>query len=163
MEVYKRKMLHSDIEAVNELVNKTLSHRSMLKVYEESEIAVWQDLYVPSAFETILDTCHAYLLIEQGTERILACGYINLLDDKHTAHIGMVFTDFQVRNMGLGKRIIEILENDEYAKIADKIILSFSMSAYRFYRKLGYVCKDNEYQVEKDFDIFSIPMEKNMK
>lgn len=72
----------------------------------------------------------------------------------------MVFTDFEVHNLGLGRKIITTLEQDEIVKDVDKIELSSSMSAYRFYRKLGFNCKDNEYQIALDLNVFSIPMEK---
>lgn len=75
----------------------------------------------------------------------------------------MVFTDSEVRKMGLGRKIIGVLEQDEYAKNVDRIELSSSMSAYRFYRKLGYTCKDNEYQIEATMNTYAVPMEKFAK
>ncbi len=74
----------------------------------------------------------------------------------------MIFTDPDVRNMGLGKKVIEVLEQDEYAKIVEKTELNSSLSAYNFYRKLGYSCKDDMYQIEVDesTNTYSVPLEK---
>jgi len=163
MDIYQRPMTHKYVQSVKELIEKTLLNRSMLKVYEPSEIAAWNNNYDIETLTKIVDTTHAYLLLEKDTDKILATGYINLTEDGCSAHIGMIFTDFEVRNKGLGRAMIHILEHDEYANMVDKIILGSSLSAYRFYSKLGYRCKDNEYQILKELDAYSIPMEKFTK
>ncbi|MDE5797446.1 MAG: GNAT family N-acetyltransferase, partial [Treponemataceae bacterium] len=49
---------------------------------------------------------------------------------------------------GIGRRIIELLEADEYAKRADKIVIHSAISAIPFYRKLGYEHKNGELHFE---------------
>ena len=161
MDIYFRRMNHSDIDSVKRLIDKTLLHKSMQKVYEPSEIAIWDSIYDIDNLRRIVENSHAYLLFDKDSDQLLASGYIGL-NNKHSAHIGMIFTDPDVRNLGLGKKIVEVLEQDEYAKIVEKIELSSSLSAYKFYRKLGYSCKDNEYQIEVDesTDTYSVPLEK---
>ena len=45
---------------------------------------------------------------------------------------------------GVGRKIIEFLENDEYAKRANRIEIHAAMSAIPFYRKLGYEHKNGQ-------------------
>lgn len=155
-------MIRSDAASVKRLIDKTLLSKSVQKIYEPSEITVWNDAYTLEALEKIAEDCHAYLLFDKSSDRLLASGYIRLNADKRSAHLGMVFTDPEFSKMGLGKSVIAVLERDEYAKSVDKIELDAAVSAYRFYRKSGYTCRDNTYQIEVDppTNSYSVPMEK---
>ncbi len=51
-----------------------------------------------------------------------------------------VLPDYQGR--GLGRRLIETLERDEYALRADRIEIPVSLTAVQFYRHLGYDYKN---------------------
>ena len=165
MNICFRRMKRSDSLSVKELIDKAIHHRSVQKVYEPSEIAAWDNIYTTESLAKIAEESHAYLLLDGDSEKLLASGYIKLNEDRRSCHLGMVFTDPEFSNMGLGKKIISVLEQDEYAKSTEKIELGSSLSAYRFYCKLGYVCKDNEYQIELDIptNSYSVPMEKKIQ
>lgn len=163
MNIVVKTMTREDIPRVKALINKNILHKSMLKVFEASDMASWNAAYDDDMFDDIVENTHAYLLIDQDTDTLLASGYINLCDDGHSSHIGMVFTDFEYRMLGLGRRIMEILEQDDFAKQSDRLVLGASMSAYRFYRKLGYACVDGTYQLKVEKDICCVQMEKFTK
>lgn len=165
MNIYFRRMACSDSVSVKQLIDKAIFHRSVQKVYEPSEVAAWDNIYTLEILVKIAEESHAYLLLDRDSETLLASGYIKLNEDRCSCHLGMIFTDPEFSNMGIGKKMISILEQDEYAKSTGKIELGSSLSAYRFYRKLGYVCKDNEYQIELDIptNSYSVPMEKKIQ
>ncbi len=51
-----------------------------------------------------------------------------------------ILPDYQGK--GLGRRLIETLEQDEYAKRASRIEIPASLTAVNFYRHLGYDYKN---------------------
>ena len=58
--------------------------------------------------------------------------------------------------------MLEILENDPYALETKKIVLDSSMSAYRFYQKMGYKLPNDEFEMMKDDIGYAITLEKNL-
>jgi len=160
MNTYVRRLTDEDAVAVTQLIDKVMNHRSMLKVYEPSEVTVWYSYYDLESVRTVISTCHAYGVFNRDTDQIVGSGYIKLTADGLSGHLGMCFTDYEVRSMGFGRTIIETLEQDEYAKSVGRLELGSSMSAFRFYRKLGYDCLGGEYQMRKECGTYSVPMEK---
>lgn len=163
MHIYVRQMDMDDIAAVKDLIETVLMHKSMSKVYEPSETATWLSCYDEETLAEIVRKCHTCLLFDSDTGKLVASGYIRQCEDHKSVHIGMIFSDPNCRYMGLGRKIVELLENDPYAKSAEKIELLSSMGAYRFYRGLGYENKDGEYQIEKELDTYGVPMVKYLK
>ena len=155
-----RRMNSSDVCSVKKLIDKTMLHRSMQKVYEASELAIWDSIYTIEEVDRIEKECHSYVIIDDDTDSVVACGYISLNKETNSAYIGMVFTDYEVQNMGLGKKTMQTLENDEYAKCVNRIELYSALSAFHFYKKLGYNCMNNQYDIEVHSDVCVIPMEK---
>ena len=63
----------------------------------------------------------------------------------------------------LGSKMLEILENDDYAQEAKKIVLSSSMSAFRFYQKMGYKFPNGEFELMQDVDdTYGMTLEKDL-
>ncbi len=58
--------------------------------------------------------------------------------------INTIFVEPSYQRKGIGKKIIERLENDEYAKRAKRIEIHSAISAIPFYRKLGYEHKNGD-------------------
>lgn len=86
---------------------------------------------------------HFYVVKENGT--IIGCGGIGAyLGSLTESRIHTIFVEPAYERQGVGRHIIEFLENDEYAKRANKIVIYSSISAIPFYRKLGYEHKNGE-------------------
>ena len=84
---------------------------------------------------------HFFVVKESGN--IIGCGCIAAYwGSKTESWINTVFVEPQYQGKGIGRKIIEFLENDEYAKRADRIEIHAAMSAIPFYRKLGYEHKN---------------------
>lgn len=86
---------------------------------------------------------HFYVAKENG--KIIGCGGIGAYwESKTESWIFTVFVDPAYQRKGVGRKIIDFLENDEYAKRANRIEIHAAMSAIPFYRKLGYEHKNGQ-------------------
>jgi len=59
-----------------------------------------------------------------------------------------VLPEFQ--GNGIGRAIIEALERDAYFLRAKRIEVPASITAYAFYRKMGYACKDGIEAIDQE-------------
>lgn len=98
---YYRRMTTSDIPAVKELIGKALSDEKVQLIHEDFESAVWLDSYDPEFLTGVAEHYHTYLMYEDQTDSLVACGYIKRNDDGKSSYIGMLFTDpaFRHRDM----------------------------------------------------------------
>lgn len=93
--------------------------------------------------KTKMDNGHFYVVKDNG--KIIGCGGIATYWDSLTeSWIHTIFVDPKYQRKGVGRKIIEFLENDEYAKRANRIEIHAAMSAIPFYRKLGYKHKNGQ-------------------
>ena len=150
---YYRRMTVSDIPAVKELIRKGIADDKVQLIYEDFECDAWFDGYDFDYLTTVAEHYHAYLMFEDQSDSLIASGYIKLNDDGKSAYVGMLFSDPSFRHLKLGSKMLEILENDSYAQETKKVVLNSSMSAFRFYQKMGYKFINGEFemtQVEDD-------------
>ncbi len=78
-------------------------------------------------------------------DKVIACGGIGPYWDKQDeAWIFSVAVDYNYQGKGYGRKIIEVLENDYYAKKSKRIEIHAAMSAIPFYKKLGYDHKNGD-------------------
>lgn len=93
--------------------------------------------------KTKMENGHFYVVKENG--KIVGCGGIGAYWKSLTeSWIHTIFVDPDYRRKGIGRKIINFLENDEYAKRANRIEIHSAMSAIPFYRKLGYEHKNGQ-------------------
>ena len=99
---------------------------------------------------------HVYVLTDN--EKIVGVGMIGPYWDSMTeSSFFTIFIDPEYKGQGLGRKIIETLEEDEYYKRADRVEIPGSITAVEFYKHFGYGFKklgnivDNEgiYRMEK--------------
>lgn len=160
---YYRRMTASDIPAVKALIERALTDEKVQFIHEDFENAAWLDSYDLDYFTRIVEQYHAYLMFEDQTDSLVASGYVKLNDDGNSAFVGMLFSDPAFRHLKLGSKMLEILENDSYAQETKKIVLNSSMSAFRFYQKMGYKFPNGEFELMQDEDdTFGMTLEKNL-
>ncbi len=100
---------------------------------------------------------HFYVVKDNG--KIIGCGGIGpYWGSKTESWIFTIAVDPDYQKKGIGTKIIDFLENDEYAKRASRLEVHAGISAIPFYRKLGYehkngdLCyKDGHFDLEKFF------------
>ena len=103
---------------------------------------------------------HTYVITDN--DRIIAVGTIGpYWDSKTESSFFNIFRDPEYNGKGVGRKIIETLEQDEYFKNADRVEIPASLSAVEFYKHFGYGFKrtneiigyianeEGEYKMEK--------------
>ena len=89
------------------------------------------------------ESMHFYVL--KDGEKIVGCGGIGpYWGSEDEAWIFTVAVAPEYQGKGLGRKIIEMLEGDYFAKRSRRIEIHAAMSAIPFYRKLGYSHKNGE-------------------
>ena len=92
---------------------------------------------------------HIYVVCDEG--RIIGCGAIGPYwgkEDESSLFTIFVHPDYQGR--GIGRKIIEAVEQDEYFLRAKRIEVPASKTAVEFYRKMGYDFKKGAAQPNEE-------------
>ncbi len=109
--------------------------------------------YSPEYIEQTIQTHSAQALLENAKqghfcvicegERIVGCGGIAPYWGSETESILLtIFVLPEYQGRGLGRRLIETLEEDEYFLRAERVEIPASITACQFYQKLGYTYKN---------------------
>ncbi len=135
-----RRFWESDAEAVAGVVAATV------------QISNSRD-YPPEYIEYLIQTHSAQVLLQRAKEghmyvacdgdRIIGTGTIAPFWGSETESILLtIFVLPEYQGKGIGRAIIETLEQDEYALRAERIEIPASLTAVGFYRHLGYDYKN---------------------
>ena len=82
-------------------------------------------------------------------ERIVGCGCIAPFWGSSTESILLtIFVLAEFQGKGIGRKIIQTLEQDEYALRAKRIEIPASVTGAEFYRKMGYDYKNGVKELE---------------
>ena len=105
---------------------------------------------------------HTYVLEKDNI--IIGVGMIGPYWDSLTeSSLFTIFIDPLYKGQGLGRKIIETLENDEYYKRAIRVEIPSSITALEFYRHFGYDFKELGYIVDNEglYRLEKYPKKKN--
>lgn len=101
--------------------------------------------------------CHMYVVCDGA--KIVGCGAIAGYWGSTTESILLtIFVLPEYQGRGIGRQIIQTLENDEYFLRANRIEIPASITATPFYRKMGYDYKNG---IDKPDDERLIRLEKH--
>ena len=129
-----------DATEVSSLIIKTLrttNSKDYAPEYIEKDVAQFTpELVIERASWT-----HFYVFCDGG--KIVGCGAIGPYWGSETeSSLFNIFVLPEYQGKGVGRKIIETLESDEYALRAKRIEIPASITACAFYRKLGYQYKN---------------------
>ena len=93
---------------------------------------------------------HFYVVEENET--IIGCGAIGPYWDKEDeSSLFTIFVSPDYQGQGVGRKIIETLEKDEYFLRAKRVEIPASITATPFYLKMGYTYKNGVTEPDKQY------------
>lgn len=150
-----RKFQEKDAEAVSALIAKTM-RTTNINDYPADVIESVINRLTPDNIIQRASWMHFYVVCDNDT--VIGCGaigsYWGKLDESSLFNI-FVLPEYQGK--GIGRKIVETLEQDEYFLRAKRIEIPSSITASEFYKKLGYNYKGGIRIID---DENHIPMEK---
>lgn len=92
---------------------------------------------------TAQDLIHCYVFIDNSINNIIAVGSIGAYWDKNDeSSLFNIFVSPKYQRQGIGKQLIQVLEQDEYFTRAKRIEIPASITGLGFYQKMGYSFKN---------------------
>ncbi len=140
-EVYTVRKFHdSDADEVSALIIKTL-RTTNIKDYSEEFIENDVKMFSPEGVIERASWTHFYVICDGDT--IVGCGAIGPYWGKEDeSSLFNIFVLPEYQGKGVGRKIIETLEQDEFFLRAKRVEIPASITACEFYRKLGYTYKN---------------------
>ena len=135
-----RRFRETDAQEVSSLIAHTL-RTANIRDYSAEFIENEVKTLTPEYIAWRASWTHFYVVCDEG--RIVGCGAIGPYWGSETE--SSLFTIFVLpayQGRGIGRRIIETLEQDEFALRASRIEIPASITACGFYRKMGYDYKN---------------------
>ena len=135
-----RRFCEADSEQVSAMIIQTLK-TSNSKDYSAETISALEKKMQPSGALERASWTHFYVAEEGGD--IIGCGAIGTYWGSETeSSLFNIFVLPEYQGKGVGRKIIETLERDEYFLRAKRVEVPASITAVDFYRKLGYEYKN---------------------
>ena len=135
-----RRFCEADSEQVSAIIIQTLK-TSNSKDYSAEDISALEEQLQPSGVLERAGWTHFYVA-EEGNH-IIGCGAIGPYWGSETeSSLFNIFVLPECQGKGVGRKIIETLERDEYFLRAERVEVPASITGVGFYRKLGYEYKN---------------------
>ena len=134
MNVTVRRFADSDWESVRELHSLSFAHQAATHYTREQMQAIESMLRAPS-YRQELQECNLRLAI---IEKHIAGSAGWCQPDLKTARVRKVFVAPLHAGMGLGRRLMEVIESEIHASGIRNIIIRATMNAVPFYERLGF-------------------------
>ena len=135
-----RRFKNEDSEELSEVIAKTLrttNSKDYSPEFIEKEIL----FFTPEKLIERATWVHFYVVCED--EKIIGCGGIGAYWGKEDeSSLFTIFVSPEYQGRGIGRKIIETLEQDEYFLRAKRVEIPASITAVGFYKKMGYGYKN---------------------
>jgi len=143
-----RRFEEKDAQSVSALIAKTL-RTTNIKDYSGEFIENEVKILTPEYIAWRASWTHFYVVCEG--ESIIGCGAIGPYWGSETeSSLFTIFVLPEHQGRGIGRKIVQTLEQDEFALRAKRIEIPASITACAFYRKLGYDYKNDVEQVDEE-------------
>ena len=137
-----RRYKDGDASAICEIIKKDVLAEN-IKDYPKEAIEHLIESHNEELIERRAKWCHVYVLTDE--EKIVGVGMIGPYWDSLTeSSFFTIFIDPSYKGKGLGRKIIETLESDEYYKRASRVEIPASITAVEFYKHMGWNFKRTE-------------------
>lgn len=143
-----RRFKESDAKKVSNLIARTLREVN-IKDYSVEYIENDVKILSPEFLIERSKWTHSYVVCED--DKIVGCGSIgSYWGSQEESILFTIFVLPEYQGRGIGRKIIETLEEDEYFLRARRIEIPASITACQFYRKLGYDYKNGINKVDDE-------------
>ncbi len=136
-----REFKKEDAIEVSALIARTLRETN-IRDYSEEYIENDVKTLTPGYLIERSKWTHSYVVCDK--DKIIGCGFIGPYwgkEDESSLFTIFVLPEYQ--GQGIGRKIIETLEKDEFFMRAKRIEIPASITACQFYRKMGYDFKNS--------------------
>lgn len=134
-----RRYKDGDAPSICEVVRKDVLAEN-IKDYPKEAIKHLIESHNEELIERRAKAFHVYVLTDE--EKIVGVGMIGPYWDSLTeSSFFTIFIDPSYKGQGLGRKIIEALEDDEYYRRADRVEIPASITAVEFYKHMGWKFK----------------------
>ena len=135
-----RRFQEQDAEEVAMMIADTLR---TVNIKDYSEEYIENDVELLSATNLIERATWTNFYVVCDKEIIVGCGAIGPYWGKtDESSLFNIFVAKEYQGRGIGRKIIETLEKDEYFLRANRIEIPSSITACEFYKKMGYTYKN---------------------
>ena len=138
----------TDANEVSKLIAKTLrttNSKDYSSEYIENDVKVFTPEYLIQHSQWT----HFYVVCDEDI--IIGCGAIGPYWGKQDeSSLFTIFVLPEYQGKGIGRKIIETLENDEFFLRAKRVEIPASITACEFYRKMGYDYKNDINVVDEE-------------
>ena len=125
-----------DARSVSDLIGSAL-RLSCKGDYPERVLEALAGKHTPQYILERANCTHFYVAREDGA--VVGCGAVAPHPGRENAcALTTVFVRPDCQGRGIGRRILSVLERDEFALSSNRIVLRASITGLAFYRKLGY-------------------------
>ena len=135
-----RRFQTGDADEVSALIATTL-RTTNIKDYSSEDIENEVEILQPNNILERAKYTHFYVVCDDN--KLVGCGAIGPYWDKEDeSSLFTIFVLPEYQGKGIGKKIIETLEQDEYFLRAKRIEIPASITGTPFYRQMGYDYKN---------------------
>ncbi len=143
-----RRFEEADAEAVSEIVRRNFLEVNSLD-YGLAEMEKKAKDYGPERVLRVAGFANTYVATME--KKVAACGAISSFwDSLDESILLMIFVLPELHGKGIGKAIIQALEEDELFLRAKRIEIPASITACEFYRRLGYDYKNGIKELDEE-------------
>ena len=143
-----RRLKEEDAQAVSGLIITTI-RISNVRDYPAELMEELVKTQTPKHVLERASWTHFYVAEEAG--EIIACGAIGpFWGREDESSLCTIFVDPDYQGKGIGRAIVEKLEQDEFALRARRIEIPASITGLSFYQKMGYSFKDGKSEIDEE-------------
>lgn len=143
-----RRFTEEDAKAVSALIIRTI-RISNVRDYPAELMEELVKTETPDHVLQRASWTHFYVVEEEG--KIVGCGAIGpYWGREDESSLFTIFVDPDYQGKGIGRAIVEKLEQDEFALRARRIEIPASITGLSFYQKMGYAFKDGKNEIDEE-------------
>lgn len=150
-----RRISSEDAFAVSDIIRRNFLEVN-IKDYPEEEMKRAAEIYTPEKIQDMSRCTNMYVACLD--DKVVGCGAISEFWGRKDESVFLtIFVLPELQGKGIGRQIVEALEQDELFLRSKRIEISSTTTACDFYLKLGYEYKDGirkldsegQYRLEK--------------